>query len=65
MVTKSMRAAVMGLLGVVAVGWSLGGADAETLFESLSDVIKNHERIKAAEQDLAAARESAEAAIGD
>jgi adhesin transport system outer membrane protein len=57
---------VGGGLGMAVVLW-LGGAPAtaQNLYQSLADVVANHERIKAAEQDLAAARESARAALGD
>ena len=52
---------------IVAVGMlaSAPGARAETLYESLQSLVKNHKQIKAAESDLDAAKERAEAAWGD
>lgn len=41
------------------------GVQAETLYESLQNLVKNQKQIKAAEADLEAAQERAEAAWGD
>ena len=38
---------------------------AESLMQLLTNVLKDHQRVRASEQDLAAARQSAKAALGD
>ena len=65
MLRSGVKAVTAMLAVVLALAWAGSSHAAESLMQSLTHVLKDHERIKAAEQDLAAARQSAKAALGD
>ena len=53
------------MLAAVAVLLSAPGARAETLYENVMDLVKNHKQIKAKEAELTATQERLKAAWGD
>lgn len=65
MLRSGTKTALAALVALSALTWSGPSFAAETLMQSLTNVLTDHKRIKAAEQDLAAARQSAKAALGD
>ena len=59
------RSAAIAMMAVVMVASHGAGARAQSLQESLSFMIEDHKRIRAAEADVASARDTAIASLGD